>query len=109
MSAAMLLVLGTWFSGTAVAPSLVAAWRLDAFGVAMLTVAVQLGFAAGALGLAAAGVPDVVPARWLMTAGAVVAALATAGFAAASRAASPPRCRSAFSPGRASLPSTPSA
>jgi MFS family permease len=47
----------------------------------MLTVAVQLGFAAGALGLAAAGVPDVVPARWLMTAGAVVAALATAGFA----------------------------
>ena len=81
MSAAMLLVLGTWFSGTAVAPSLVAAWRLDAFGVAMLTVAVQLGFAAGALGLAAAGVPDVVPARWLMTAGAVVAALATAGFA----------------------------
>ncbi len=81
MSAAVLLVLGTWFSGTAVAPSLVAAWGLDTVGVAMLTVAVQLGFAAGALLLAAWGVPDVVPARSLMTAGAVVAVIATAGFA----------------------------
>jgi MFS family permease len=81
MSAAVLLVLGTWFSGTAVAPSLVAAWGLDGLGVAMLTVAVQLGFAAGALLLAAWGVPDVVPARALMTAGALVAALSTAGFA----------------------------
>ena len=71
MSAAVLLVLGTWFSGTAVAPSLVAAWDLDGVGVAMLTVAVQLGFAAGALLLAAWGVPDVVPARVLMTAGAL--------------------------------------
>jgi MFS family permease len=81
MSAAVLLVLGTWFSGTAVAPSLVDAWGLDALGVAMLTVAVQVGFAVGALLLAALGVPDVVPARRLMTAGALVAALATAGFA----------------------------
>ena len=81
MSAAVLLVLGTWFSGTAVAPSLVAAWDLDGVGVAMLTVAVQLGFAAGALLLAAWGVPDVVPARVLMTAGALVAAVSTAGFA----------------------------
>ena len=81
MSVAGLLVLGTWFSGTAVAPSLVAAWGIDAVGVAALTIAVQLGFAAGALGLAAAGVPDVVPARWLVAAGAVVATLANAGFA----------------------------
>ena len=81
MSVAGLLVLGTWFSGTAVAPSLVAAWGIDAVGVAALTISVQLGFAAGALGLAAAGVPDVVPARWLVAAGAVVATLANAGFA----------------------------
>ena len=81
MSVAMLLVLGTWFSGTAVAPSLVAEWRLDAIGVATLTVAVQIGFAAGALALAAAGVPDVVPARWLVMGGAVVATLANTAFA----------------------------
>jgi MFS family permease len=81
MSVAMLLVLGTWFSGTAVAPSLVAAWGIDAIGVASLTIAVQVGFAAGALVLAAAGVPDVLPARWLVALGAVVATLANAGFA----------------------------
>ncbi|HET7685444.1 MAG TPA: MFS transporter [Candidatus Limnocylindria bacterium] len=81
MSAAVLLVLGTWFSGTAVAPSLVAAWGIDATGVALLTIAVQLGFAAGALLLAASGAPDVLPARVLITAGALLATLANAGVA----------------------------
>ena len=81
MSVAILLVLGTWFSGTAVAPALAAAWGIDAIGVAMLTVAVQVGFAAGALLLASLGAPDVVPARILMTAGALLATLATVGFA----------------------------
>lgn len=83
MSVAVLLVLGTWFSGSAVAPALVAAWRIDPIGVATLTVAVQIGFAVSALVLAALGVPDVVPARWLMAAGALVATLANAGFALA--------------------------
>jgi MFS family permease len=81
LSAAVLLVLGTWFSGTAVADSLAVAWDIDTVGIAALTVAVQLGFAAGALGLAAAGVPDVVSARWLIAGGALVATLANAGFA----------------------------
>ena len=81
LSAAVLLVLGTWFSGTAVAPSLAAEWGIDAIGIASLTVAVQLGFAAGALGLAALGVPDVLPARWLIAIGALVATLANAAFA----------------------------
>ncbi|HET8571437.1 MAG TPA: MFS transporter [Candidatus Limnocylindria bacterium] len=83
MSIAVLLVLGTWFSGSAVAPALVAEWRIDAIGVATLTVAVQVGFAVSALVLAALGAPDVVPARWLMAAGALVATLANAGFALA--------------------------
>jgi MFS family permease len=83
MSIAVLLVLGTWFSGSAVAPALVTEWRIDAMGVATLTVAVQIGFAVSALVLAALGVPDVVPARWLMAAGALVATLANAGFALA--------------------------
>jgi MFS family permease len=81
LSAAVLLVLGTWFSGTAVAGSLSIEWGIDAIGLASLTVAVQLGFAVGAVALAALGVPDVLPARRLIAAGAVVAALANAGFA----------------------------
>jgi MFS family permease len=81
LSAAVLLVLGTWFSGSAVSASLREEWGIDAIGVASLTVAVQLGFAAGALALAALGVPDVLPARWLIAVGAVVATLANAGFA----------------------------
>ena len=81
LSVAVLLVLGTWFSGTAVAGSLIAEWGIDAIGLASLTVAVQLGFAVGAVALAAFGVPDVLPARWLIAAGAVVATLANAGFA----------------------------
>ena len=81
LSATVLLVLGTWFSGTAVAASLAVAWDIDTVGIAALTVAVQLGFAAGALVLAAAGVPDVVSARWLIAGGALVATIANAGFA----------------------------
>ena len=50
IGAAVLLVLGTWFSGTAVAPSLRQEWGIDTVGVATLTVAVQLGFAAAARG-----------------------------------------------------------
>jgi MFS family permease len=81
LTAAVLLALGTWFSATAVAPSLESEWGLDRVGLASLTVAVQLGFAAGAIGLAAIGAPDVVAARTLIATGAAVAALANAGFA----------------------------
>ena len=81
LSLAVLLILGTWFSGSAVAPSLSREWGLDAIGVATLTVAVQLGFAFSAVLLASLGVPDVLPARWLMTAGGLVAAASTAAFA----------------------------
>ncbi|HET6746187.1 MAG TPA: MFS transporter [Candidatus Limnocylindria bacterium] len=81
LATAVLLVLGTWFSGTAVSASLAREWRIDAVGVASLTVAVQLGFASGAVALAALGVPDVVSARWLIATGAVLAAAANAGFA----------------------------
>jgi MFS family permease len=77
----VLLVLGTWFSGSAVSASLADAWGIDVVGIAGLTVAVQLGFATGALSLAVLGVPDVVSARWLIAAGALLATLANAGFA----------------------------
>jgi MFS family permease len=81
LSLAVLLTLSTWFSGSAVAASLAREWGIDRVGVASLTVAVQVGFAVSALGLAALGVPDVLPPRRLIAAGALVAALANAGFA----------------------------
>ncbi len=81
LSVAVLLTLATWFSGSAVAPSLAREWGIDRVGVASLTVAVQVGFAVSALGLAALGAPDVLPPRRLIAAGALVAALANAGFA----------------------------
>ena len=81
LALAVLLVLGTWFSGTAVAPSLERAWGIDRIGTASLTVAVQLGFAAGAFGLAILGVPDVVAPGRLIALGAAVATLANLGFA----------------------------
>lgn len=81
LSGVVLLVLGTWFSGSAVAPTLRGEWKFDASGVASLTAAVQLGFASSAVLLATFGVPDVVPARWLIAGGGLLAAAANAGFA----------------------------
>jgi MFS family permease len=81
LSGVVLLGLGTWFSGSAVAPTLRGEWKFDASGVASLTAAVQLGFASSAVLLATFGVPDVVPARWLIAGGGLLAAAANAGFA----------------------------
>ncbi len=81
LSVAVLLTLATWFSGSAVALSLAREWGIDRVGIASLTVAVQIGFAVSALGLAALGAPDVLPPRRLIAAGALVAALGNAGFA----------------------------
>jgi MFS family permease len=81
LSVAVLLALGTWFSAAAVVPSLQREWGIDRVGAASLTVAVQVGFATAALGLAALGVPDVVAPSRLIAAGALLAAAANAGFA----------------------------
>jgi MFS family permease len=63
-----------------VAPSIAQEWGIDAFQTALLTVAVQLGFAAGALILAFTGAADVIPAHRLIAAGALLAAGANAAF-----------------------------
>ena len=81
LSACLLLALVPWFSAAAVAPLVAAEWRIGALEAALLTVAVQVGFALAALGLAASGAADVVPARSLMAAGALLAAAGNAGFA----------------------------
>ena len=53
---AILLAEAPWFSAAAVTPLIAADWSITGLEVALLTVAVQLGFAAGALLIAVTGV-----------------------------------------------------
>jgi MFS family permease len=76
-----LLALAPWFSASAVASLLAAEWHTTGLQLPLLTVAVQLGFAAAALLLAASAAADVVPGRWLFFVGASVAAAGNLGFA----------------------------
>ena len=76
-----LLALSPWFSAAAVGPLLVADWGLTGLDLPLQTVLVQFGFAAAALVSAMAGIPDVLPGRWLFGVGAIVAGLANLGFA----------------------------
>ena len=80
LSVVIVLALVPWFSAAAVAPLIAAEWRIDGLQTALLTVAVQVGFAAGALLLAVSGAADVIPARRLIAGGALVAAAANAAF-----------------------------
>ena len=81
LSASVLLALVPWFSAASVAPLIAAEWRISALETALLTVAVQVGFAIGALVVAFSGAADVIPARSLMAGGALLAAAANAAFA----------------------------
>ena len=58
ISVAELLALTLWFSASAVAPQLEDLWGLSSGQTAGLTIAVQIGFVVGALGLAMSGIPD---------------------------------------------------
>ncbi len=81
LSLVVVLALVPWFSAAAVAPLIAAEWQIDGLQTALLTVAVQIGFAIGALVLALTGAADVIPARRLVAGGAFVAAAANAAFA----------------------------
>jgi len=83
LSAAELLAMAPWFSASAVAPALTTEWRLSPTTAAWLTISVQLGFAAGAIASAALTLADRWSARRLVAGSAAIAALATAGVAAA--------------------------
>ncbi len=72
-----------WLGASAVAPNLVASWRLGGLDLPMLTVAVQLGFVVGALLLAVTGAADALSPRRLFFLGALLAAVANLGFAMA--------------------------
>ncbi|HEX4743386.1 MAG TPA: MFS transporter [Candidatus Limnocylindria bacterium] len=65
LALAMVLSMTTWFSASAVLPTLRSIWQLSAGEGALLTIAVQLGFVAGAVTSALTNVSDLMPARRL--------------------------------------------
>ncbi len=75
------LVMGSWFSASAVVPALRQEWDISPGESSLLTVAVQLGFVVGALSSAAFNVSDVFAAQRVVAVSAVVAALSTAAIA----------------------------
>src|SRR6516225_2761003 len=81
LTAGILLAEAPWFASGAVAPLLRVEWTTTGLDLPLLTVAVQLGFAVGALGLAVAGAADVIPGIRLFVVGCVAAAAANLGFA----------------------------
>ena len=85
LALAELLAMSVWLSASAVVPALSSAWSLGESGRAWLTMSVQLGFVAGALGSAVLNVADRVPAARLFTVSALLAALATALIPMAAR------------------------
>jgi MFS family permease len=81
LAVAMVLGMAPWFSATAVAPALVAAWHATAATAAWLTMAVQLGFVVGTLTSALLVLADRWSARRLAAGSAGLAALATGALA----------------------------
>lgn len=83
VSVAELLAMSLWFSATAVAPEIAAAWGLTPGETGLLTSAVQVGFVVGALLSAALTLSDAVPPRYLFAASTAAGAAATAVLAVA--------------------------
>lgn len=81
LALAELLGMSLWFAGSAVAPQLQVRFHLSGNAVAALTTAVQLGFVAGTALSALLNLADVVPARVLFAACALLGALANSTMA----------------------------
>jgi MFS family permease len=81
IAAVQVLVMGTWFSASAVVPALRAEWGLGAAGATWLTASVQLGFVTGAVTAAVLNLADRLPAHRLVACSALLAAAATAAVA----------------------------
>ena len=80
LATGMLLGMAPWLSATAVLPELQNAWHLAPGWGAWLTIAVQLGFVAGALISATLNLADRVNPRRLMALGSIAAGLANLGL-----------------------------
>ncbi|HSR69581.1 MAG TPA: MFS transporter [Acidobacteriota bacterium] len=74
LTLAVLLSMGLWFSASAVTPTLMRRWSLDSASAAWLTMAVQIGFVAGALASALLNAPDRWAPRYLFALGAFAGA-----------------------------------
>jgi len=72
--------MSTWFSASAVVPQLRVEWNLSDAAAAWLTIAVQLGFVAGALLAAVLNVSDVLRVRNVMVVAAMGAGLVNLGL-----------------------------
>lgn len=78
LSLSMVLGLATWFSASAVLPQLRIEWSLGPTAAAWLTIAVQLGFVAGAIVSAVLNLADIHSPRTVIVASAFLAAAANA-------------------------------
>lgn len=78
LAVAMILAMTTWFSASAVIPQLRDEWGLTDGQAAWLTIAVQLGFVAGALFSSLFNISDVVSPRVVILAGGMGAAAVNA-------------------------------
>lgn len=76
LALALVLGMSTWFSASAVIPQLDAIWELSSTAKAWLTIAVQLGFVAGALVSAGLNLSDLIPPRLVILGGGIGAGLA---------------------------------
>ena len=72
-----LLGMSVWFSASAVVPALATAWGLSGGAQSWLTMSVQLGFVAGALGSAGLNLADRISGRWLFAVSSALAGTAT--------------------------------
>ena len=75
LAIALVLSMSTWFSATAVIPQLRDEWGLSDGSAAWLTIAVQLGFVAGAVLSSLLNLSDVLPVRSIIIVSAFGAAL----------------------------------
>lgn len=78
----VVLSMTPWFSATAILPELRETWSMSPALAALMTIAVQAGFVAGALGMSLVNLADIVAPVRLMSAGAAAAALFTGLLAA---------------------------
>ena len=76
LASAELLGMSLWFAANAVAPQLAARWNLGASEVGWLAAIVQLGFVCGTATSALLNLADILPARLLFSASALIGAAA---------------------------------
>ena len=109
LAASLVLAMTTWFSASAVVPQLRDDWGLGDTAAAWLTIAVQLGFVAGALVSAVLNVADVVPPRLVILAGARGGGRERPSWRRLGRRARRSRCASSRFLPRRRLPTRPQA